>query len=89
MPRVPGGSGRDAVELGFEVALAFQADDLVGDLAVLEDEERRNGAHAVLGGQFLGLIDVDLANFDPPVVFAGQFIDRAQSGFARKMAGGY
>src|ERR1700676_2170200 len=54
-------SSGSAIEAGFQVALALGADHLFGHSAILEYEQRWNGANLVLGGQSLMVINVDFA----------------------------
>jgi hypothetical protein len=68
-------SGRDAIEFAFEIALAAEANDLIGNLSAAEYQKRGDGTDAILGGQSLVLIDIDFADLDPPVVFRGEFIE--------------
>src|SRR5579859_497333 len=49
---------RNAIETGFEIALASQADNLVGDLAFIEEQQRGNRANTVFGGQCLLFVDI-------------------------------
>jgi len=71
-------SGGDAIEFGFEVALAAEANDLIGDLAAGKYQESRDGADAILGGQALELVDIDFANLDLLAVFRGEFIENGR-----------
>ena len=48
-PARRGSTRRDAVEARLEVALASHADDLVGDLSVLKEEQGGDGANAIGG----------------------------------------
>src|ERR1700716_440101 len=48
------------LELGLELALRVGADDLLGDLAVLEHDQRGDREHLVLGGRLLVLVGVEL-----------------------------
>lgn len=50
---------REALKIG----LLHEADCLRSDLAVLEEEKRRDAADAVLGGKIGGFIDINLADF--------------------------
>ncbi len=73
-------SGGDLVEAGLQVALAAEADDLFGHLAVLEKQQRGDGADAVFGGEGLVVVNVDLADVDAAGIFLREFIeDRARS----------
>src|SRR6266567_4968117 len=42
-----GHSSRHAIEAGFKIAFALEADDLLGDLALAEKQKRGDGADAV------------------------------------------
>src|SRR5215472_7490626 len=74
---------RDAIETGFEIALAAQANDLVGDLAFIEKQEGGDCANAVFGGQTLLFIDIDLADPDAAFIFVSQFPENGRDHFAR------
>jgi hypothetical protein len=74
---------RDAIETGFEIALAAQADDLVSHLAFIEEQQRGDRANAVFGGQTLLFVDINLPNFDPGFVFVGEFAQDRKEHFAR------
>src|SRR3954454_10898787 len=52
--------GEDRLELLLELALGERAADGVGDLAVLEDDHRRDGQDLVLGRGLLVVVDVEL-----------------------------
>ena len=63
--------------------LLLRADDLVGDLAVVEEQQGGNGADAVFGGQRLMFVNVDLADFHLAIVFVGEFIQQRRDHLAR------
>jgi hypothetical protein len=73
----------DAIETGFEIALAAQADNLIRDLAFIEEQQRGDRANAVFSGQALLFVDIDLANSDTVFVFVGQFSQDGSEHFAR------
>ena len=75
-------SGRAPVEGGFELAFAFEADNLLGHLPLLEEQQRGNGLDAVFRGQGLLLINVHFADPDPASVFFGQLIQNGPEHFA-------
>src|SRR5579859_7164363 len=54
----PAALSGNPIETGFEVALAPQADQLFGDLALFEQQQRGNRANTVLSREFLVLVDV-------------------------------
>src|SRR4051794_26041650 len=76
-------SSRYPVELCFEVSFAAEADDLVSDFAVLENQEGGNGADAVLSGEPLELIDVQLGDLDLAIVFGSEVIQNRRNHFTR------
>jgi hypothetical protein len=76
-------SGRDAVKAGLEIALAARANDLVGDLAFIEQQQGGNGANAVLGGERLVFVNVHFADFHLAIVFVGQLVEERRDHFAR------
>ena len=69
--------------LALEVALAARADNLLGDLALVEQQQRGDGADAVLRGERLLLVNVDLADFHLAVVFVGELVEQRRDHFAR------
>ena len=71
------------VNIGFEVALAPQANYLLDNIPALEYQESGNGPNPILRRQSLLLIDIDFAKFGPPVVIAGEFIDYGTDHLAR------
>ena len=58
----------DALERGVDGVLGDEADDLLGDLAALEDQERRNAADAVAAGRHVVFVDVHLHDLEGSVV---------------------
>src|SRR4030081_3198433 len=52
--------------LGLELALRVGADDLLGDLAVLEHDQRGDREDLVLGGRLLVLVGVELDDLQVP-----------------------
>ena len=70
-----GALSSDLIEAVFQIALALEANDLLGNLPVLKQQQGWDGANAILGGQALFVIDIDLADFDPPIVFVSQLIE--------------
>ena len=59
------------------------ADDLVDQLAVLEQQQRRNAAHVVLDGRARVLVDVQLADGHLAGILRGQLIDGWTKALAR------
>src|SRR5882672_8975981 len=83
MPRRVGrGSRAQLVKLGLEVLLALQANDLIHDLAVLEEQQRGDGVDAVLDGEILMVVDVDLGDLDLAIVLGGEFVQHRRELFA-------
>jgi hypothetical protein len=75
-------SSLDTVETCFEIALAFCADHLFGDLSFVEEQQRGNGTNSILRRERLLFVNVDLADFDLAVVFVGEFIEQRRDHFA-------
>lgn len=50
-------------EFGLEGGLRHHADDLLDDFAAFEEEHGWDGADAILGGDCIVIVDVDLGNF--------------------------
>ncbi len=63
------------LELSLDLGLRHSANDLPNNLAALEDEERWDGADAVLLRYAGVVIDVELAYFDFALVLGGQCVD--------------
>jgi len=70
----------DLSDLAFDPALEsglWRGADLVRhDLAILEQEQRRNAAHAHRGGRVWVLVDVDLYDLHPAFHFGRQLLER-------------
>src|SRR5437764_1146598 len=49
-------------------------------LAALEDEDAWNAGHAVLGGDVVGVIDVEFADLDPAGIARRQLVNRRRQG---------
>ena len=75
-------SGNQLVETGFEGTFAFGADGLFHDLAVLDEQEGRDGTDTELGGEILLLIHVYFADLDLAGVFASEFVKHGANGLA-------
>src|SRR5262249_42751821 len=75
-------SRRQAGEAGFEFAFAAHADNLLGDLSLRKQEQCRHSTDAVLGGQLLLLVNVDLGDFDAAIILVGQFVENRRDHFA-------
>ena len=59
-----------------QVFLARHSCYLIPQLAILEEQQRWNGANVVLKREALVLIDVDFRDFDGIGFFAGDFIEQ-------------
>src|ERR1044071_3918482 len=81
-PSIDKRSGRDAVEAVLQVALALEADNLLGDFALVEHQQRRDRSNAVLRGKLLLLVDIDLGDLHPAIVFLRQLIENRRDHFA-------
>jgi len=69
-------------DLGFQIGFSDESNELLGDLAILEEYEGRNGADVELGGDLAVLIDVDFCNAQFPGHFPGQLFEDGRDGFA-------
>ncbi len=81
-------SALGGVQGGLQLGLALQADELIDDLASLEDHQRGDAVDPVVAGEALGVVDVDLAYFDGALVFGGQLLDDGGDLAARSAPGG-
>jgi hypothetical protein len=70
------------VNFFLEIPLAGHSHDLVCDFSILENQHRGDGSDAVLAGNALLIIDIDLADFQPVFVFGNQFIQNRGDHFA-------
>jgi len=73
---------RHTIKTGFEVAFALEADDLLGNLALAENQQCGYRAYAVFGGEVLVIVNVHLADADAAIVLVGQFIKDRRDHFA-------
>jgi hypothetical protein len=80
--RWPESGSQQAVDVLLEIAFGTHSDDLAGDLAIFEKEERWNGADAIFSGQRLLFINIDFANADTAIVLPGKFIQQGADHFA-------
>src|ERR1051326_4298616 len=58
--RPPAPLRRYFIEAILQISLALEADNLLGDLSILEEQQCGNCAHSVLRSQPLFIVDVDL-----------------------------
>ena len=72
-PDIDVGSLQQLVEEGSHLRLVGGTHVLVDELAVLEEEERRDVAHGILHGDVLVLLDVALADDQLAVVLLSEF----------------
>lgn len=75
-------------DLGFQIGFPDESNELFGDLAVLEEDEGRNGADIELGCDLAVLIDVDFPDGQFPGHFSGQLFENGCYGFAGSTPGG-
>src|SRR5580765_2714800 len=75
-------SGGDAIEARLQISFAAGADDLVGHFTLLEEQQSRDARNAVLRGERLLLVHVDLADLGATIVFRGEFIQHRRDHFA-------
>src|SRR5215510_6425866 len=61
-----------------DVVLAAQADDRLGELALLEEQQRRNAAHSESAWDFRVLVDIQLRDRQAPVVLRGERVHRGR-----------
>lgn len=70
-------------QLGLELVFGdVGANDLILDLAIFEEQQKWDGAHAVFDGEFAGFIDIDLADFGLAIDFGGELIEDGTDHFA-------
>lgn len=55
---------------------------LIDDFAAFEEDEVRDGANAVFGGELLLGVDVDFADLDGVAFFFGEFVEDGSEHFA-------
>ena len=71
-------------ELGLELVLGdVGSDDLILDLAILEEQKEGDTANAVLRRQFAGVVNVDLADLGLAFKVGGDLVDDGADHFAR------
>lgn len=76
-------SANQLAKAGCEIRLAAHADNLLAYIALMEQEQSRDGADSVFGGQRLLVVDVDLADLDLVGEFIGQFVQNGCDHLAR------
>src|SRR5688500_6484436 len=72
-----------AVKKGRELGFGQRADAGRLDVAVLEQHQRRDAADAELGRRELVLVDVDLGDLQPALVFLGHLVEDRRDRLAR------
>src|SRR5215207_9918436 len=83
-PRRLSCSGREGrLELGLELALRVGADDLLGDRAVLEEDQRRDREDLVGHRGLLVLVDVELDDLQRLALLAGDLLEYRSDHAAR------
>jgi hypothetical protein len=80
--RSPESGSQEAVDVLLQIAFGTHSHDLPRDFAIFEKEQSWNGADAVFSGQGLLLINIDFANANTSIVFAGKFIQQRADHFA-------
>src|SRR4051812_228246 len=75
--------GERRLELGLEALLRHRADDLGGDLAVLEEDHRRNRQDLEGGGGLLVVVDVELDDLQRVALLAGDLLEHRGDHAAR------
>jgi hypothetical protein len=71
------------VQLIGDHVLRHGAHDRVDDLAPFENEQRGDGADAILHGDAGVVIDIDLGDRGLAIILVGEFIDQGGDGAAR------
>jgi hypothetical protein len=82
-PQIFTSSSQEAVKPCLKLFLAPQADDLLGYLALMEEQQSGDVHDTKLTSQLLLVIHINLANLHPPVVFAGQFVKNRRQHLTR------
>ena len=75
-------------DLGFQIGLSDESHELFGNLAILEEDEGRDGADIELSGDLAVFIDVDFPNAQLSGHLPGQFFEDRSDGFAGSAPGG-
>ena len=75
-------------DLGLQVGFPDESHELFGDLAILEQDEGRDGTDIVLGGNCSVLVDVYFSDAQFPGHFTGQLFEDGSNGFAGPAPGG-
>src|SRR3954468_18860821 len=71
-----------------QLRLRRRADQLIRDLAVLEEEQGGDAHHVVLLRDILMRVDVELADLQLALVFGGELVDERRDGAAGPAPGG-
>jgi hypothetical protein len=71
------------VEAGLQIAFAFRANHLFGNLTILDDEQGWNRADTKLRGEALMFVNVDLTDFNFALKFRGKLIKDGGDHLAR------
>ena len=77
------GNSKSGVQFGCQSRFASASDHLVHDFAVFDDEERRDGLDAEIGGHPGVVIDIHFADLDFPGILRGQFLHHGANHPAR------
>src|SRR5262249_49341782 len=78
-----GGALGEGVQLCLELGLGYCADHLIGDLALLHEQERRNRADPVSRREARVLVDVDLGERDLAAGRLREVLEDGRDGFTR------
>ena len=88
LARLPGlGWLEMPLDLGFELRFRQRSDDAVDDLAVAQDDQRRDAARIESTSQTLVLVDVDLDHLEATGVLMGELVEDRRHEAARPAPG--
>ncbi len=69
-------------DFGFDGGFGHHADELLGYLAVFEEQHRWDGANAVIGSDGVVVVDVDLGDLNLAGHLSGELFEDGRDGFA-------
>ena len=75
-------------DLGLQVGFPDESHELFGDLAILEENEGRDGTDIVLGGDCAVLVDIHFSDAQFSGHFTGQLFEDRSNGLAGAAPGG-
>jgi hypothetical protein len=77
----------DAIDLVAQLAFGDEADALIHDLSVLEEQQVGDGLHAILGGNFGALVDIDFEELGFAIVIRRDALENWRQHFAGRTPG--